>query len=191
MKRTAFLRRCLALFAWAAVPSPASSKPTQGQRSAKGFMVGAGRDRFDKSLKMFETDTFYTKVATSDTDGDFFLFESTRIEEGGPALHVHYDQDEWWYVLEGTFLFRVGDEMFEAKQGDSVFGPRRVPHTFSKTGKDPGRMLLLYQPAGGMEAYFKAVSEGLLKQMSVAEQDAFRKKHGFERIGPAIGRLKQ
>jgi uncharacterized cupin superfamily protein len=94
-------------------------------------------------------------------------------------------------VLEGEFQIKVGDELYTAKRGDSVFGPRGIPHCFAKVGEGDGRLLMLYQPAGKMEAYFKAVSEGVVAKMTPAEQDAFRKAHGFERVGPALGHLKQ
>jgi hypothetical protein len=42
-----------------------------------------------------------------------------------------------------------------------------------------------------MEEFFKAVSEGKMAKMTEAEANAFRKDHGFERVGPPIGYLKQ
>ena len=163
----------------------------QKKRIEKGFMVEAGKDRFGKTIAPFDGDSFFTKVSTKDTDGDLYIFESTRLEEGGPALHYHYDQDEWWFVLEGEFLIRVGDVTYTAKAGDSVFGPRRVPHCFAKVGKGPGRVLMLFQPAGKMEELFDKLSKGVAKNMTPEQRDDFRKEHGFERVGPPIGNLKQ
>ena len=112
-----------------------------------------------------------------------YVYKSSRVKKGGPALHYHYNQDEWWYVLEGEFLIKVGDKVYEAKTGDSVFDSRGVPHTFSKTSEGNARLLMTFQPAGKMEEYFIAVSEGKLGKMSPEEQDNFRKAHGFERVG--------
>ena len=152
----------------------------------KPFKVGAGKDRFDKSITFFEGDTFYTKVSTKDTEGDLYIYESSRIKKGGPALHKHYNQDEWWYVLKGEFLIKVGDQLYTAKAGDSVFGPRGIPHAFAKTNEGNGKLLMTFQPAGKMEAFFITTSEGKLAKMTPAELDEFRKQNGFERIGPAI-----
>lgn len=160
-------------------------------RETKGFRVEAGKDRSGKSLSLFDGDTFYTKVAPRDTDGDIYVFESSRDKEGGPPLHLHYEQDEWWYILEGEFLFRVGDETFRAKAGDSVFGPRRVPHAFAKVGQGKARMLMFFQPAGKMEENFRAISEGVTAKMTDAERNTFRKEHGLEVVGPPITYLKQ
>ena len=45
-----------------------------------------------------------------------FVFESTRIKNGGPPLHYHYTQDEWFYILKGDFLFKIGDVTFTLKE---------------------------------------------------------------------------
>lgn len=45
-------------------------------------------------------------------------------------LHLHRNDDEAWYVLEGTLCVRVGKEVVEAKAGSAVFVPRSTPHTY-------------------------------------------------------------
>ena len=157
----------------------------------EGFKVSSGKDRFDQPHVLMEGDTFYTKVSGKDTGGESYIYESSRVKKGGPALHKHYMQDEWWYVLEGEFLIRVGETTYKVKTGDSVFGPRGVPHTFSKVGEGSARLLITFQPAGKMEDYFLAVSKGELAKMTEQQQNEFRISHGFERVGPAIDYLKQ
>lgn len=138
-----------------------------------------------------EGDTFFTKVATKDTDGDIFVFESSRIKEGGPSHHLHFDQDEWWYVLSGRFVFKIGETQYEAKAGDSVFGPRMVPHSFSKIGEEEGKLLMFYQPAGKMEDMFQKIGEGYTKGFTEEQQDKFREEHGIKRVGPPIKYFKK
>jgi mannose-6-phosphate isomerase-like protein (cupin superfamily) len=191
MKRQSFLKLCLAAGAFVSAPFTSLANLKQNGRIKKGYMVSAGKDRFDKPIAPFAGDRFFGKVSTKDTDGDLFIFESIRAEEGGPILHYHYDQDEWWYVLEGEFLIKVGDITYQAKAGDSVFGPRKIPHAFSKVGKGQGRLLMLYQPAGKMEEYFNKLAAGDFRDMSPGQRDAVRRQHGFENVGPAIGNLKQ
>jgi mannose-6-phosphate isomerase-like protein (cupin superfamily) len=123
--------------------------------------------------------------------GDMYVFESTRSKEGGPPLHYHYDQDEWWCVLQGEFLIKVGDETYTAKAGDFVFGPRRVPHTFAKVGKPESKLLMCFQPANKMEEYFKKISEGVTSKMTDDERKNFRRQHGIEQVGPPLTYLKQ
>lgn len=190
MKRNAFLRTISFAGIIFANPLASMANAYKKLREKAGYKTDTGTDRFQKPISLFDGDTFYTKVSTKDTDGDLYIYESSRVKKGGPNLHVHPDQDEWWYVLEGEFVIKVGDKMYHTKPGDSVFGPRGVPHAFSKIGEGTGRMLTTFQPAGRMEECFIAISEGKMKGKPEAEQDAFRKQHGFERVGPPIDILK-
>jgi mannose-6-phosphate isomerase-like protein (cupin superfamily) len=186
MNRNSFLKRCLAVGAFLSTPFAVMAKSFSKKRIDKGIKVDAGKDRFGESISLFEGDTFFCKVATKDTDGDIYIFESTRDKKGGPPLHYHYTQDEWWYILEGEFLFKVGDQTFTTKAGDSVFGPRMVPHAFAKTNEGAARLLMAFQPAGKMEELFKAVSKGVYTNMTKEEIHKFRQAHGFENVGPAL-----
>jgi mannose-6-phosphate isomerase-like protein (cupin superfamily) len=191
MQRKSFLNFCVAIGAYVAMPFNSSAQPKRRTREDKGFKVEAGKDRFEKSLSLFDGDTFYSKVSTKDTDGDMYIFESTRVKEGGPILHTHYEQDEWWYILQGEFLIKVGDKTYNAKPGDVVFGPRMVPHAMAKVGPGEGKLIIGFQPAGRMEEYFAKISQGVAARMSDAERDNLRKAHGFERVGPPLTYLKQ
>jgi mannose-6-phosphate isomerase-like protein (cupin superfamily) len=55
---------------------------------------------------------FDCKVSSKDTDGDLLIYDSIRHSKGGPPMHLHYNQDEWFYVIKGDFLVRVGEEKF-------------------------------------------------------------------------------
>lgn len=61
-------------------------------------------------------------------------------------LHVHHDDDEAWYVLEGTLRFRLGQEEVEAQAGAAVLAERGTPHTYWNPGPDPARYLLAMTP---------------------------------------------
>lgn len=187
MKRNSFLKFCLAAGTLLTATVSALSKSKQNERIDKGMLVRAGEDRFDKPISLFQGDTFYSKVSTADSDGDLYVFESTREKEGGPSFHLHYEQDEFWYILKGEFLFKVGEETFTAKEGDTVFGPRNVPHAFAKVNKGESRLLILYQPAGKIEKMFKDISEGATKNMkSDEEKDRFFLEYGLKRVGPPL-----
>ena len=186
MKRSSFMKICISTGSIFVIPFASLAKRLENNLDKEPFKVAAGKDRFDKPINLFGGDTFYTKVSTKDTGGDLYVYESSRVKKGGPALHFHYNQDECWYILEGEFLIKVGDQLYNAKAGDTVFGPRGVPHAFTKTNDGNARLLMTFQPAGKMEEFFIAVSEGKLAKMPLAEQDEFRKQHGFERVGPAL-----
>jgi mannose-6-phosphate isomerase-like protein (cupin superfamily) len=190
MKRHKFLQTSIATATILFSPFTIFAKPIKKFREEKGFKVDTGKDRINKSINLFDGDTFDCKIATKDTDGDMYVFESVRVKEGGPSHHYHFTQDEWWYVLEGEFIIKVGDNVYNAKAGDSVFGPRMVPHSFAKIGEGKARLLMIFQPAGMMEEFFNKRSASAGIKMTEAEQDAIREAHGFKRVGPPIKNLK-
>ena len=73
----------------------------------------------------------------------------------GSPLHVHHNEDEWFYVIEGELTFWVGGEVIEAPAGSFVYGPRDVPHTFV-VSSDDARFLLVTEP-GGFEDFMRAM----------------------------------
>ncbi len=191
MKRNGFLKAGLSAGALMMLPFAAIANAVKNFRVKAGFKVDAGKDKNNKSISLLEGDVFDCKVSSKDTDGDIYVFESKRTKEGGPAHHYHFEQDEWWYVLQGEFLIKVGDVVHNAKVGDSVFGPRMVPHSFAKIGEGEGLLLMFFQPAGKMEEFFTKISQGVGSKMSEAEQDKFREEHGFKRVGPPIRDFKK
>jgi mannose-6-phosphate isomerase-like protein (cupin superfamily) len=114
---------------------------------------------------------------------DIFILENTFHEKGGPARHLHYDQDEWFYIVEGEFLMEVGQERYTLKPGDSLLGPRKVPHVWAYTGGGRGRILIAFMPAGKMEAFFREVTRA--NAMPPQDPELWR-AHGMELLGPPL-----
>lgn len=99
------------------------------------------------------------KVGASDNEGQLAVFEQTGYTPmGGPPLHIHPYQDEMFIVHEGDYLFQCGDEKFELTAGDTIFLPRGLPHAFIQL-TEKGKLTVIYQPAGKMEAFFKKTNE--------------------------------
>ena len=122
------------------------------------------------------------KVTPKDSNG-IFIIENTFHEKGGPAKHLHYDQDEWFYALEGDFLLEIGNEQFRMKPGDSILAPRKIPHVWAYTGGERGRMLIAFMPAGKMEAFFREVTKA--NAMPPQDPELWR-SHGMELLGPPL-----
>ncbi|BCM89726.1 hypothetical protein IAD21_01573 [Abditibacteriota bacterium] len=89
----------------------------------------------------------------SDTGGAFSLARSRFKMGGGAPLHVHTREDEWFVVLSGEFEFSFGGEAQCAQTGDFVFGPRRVPHSYSCASRE-GELLIGVVEAG-FEEFFR------------------------------------
>jgi quercetin dioxygenase-like cupin family protein len=87
-------------------------------------------------------------LARGDEPGeDYDLVELTIPQDPGVVPpHIHHDDDEAFYVLEGELLLQVGDEQHELTAGSYAFGPRGVPHAYQNTGDGPARLLIIYTP---------------------------------------------
>jgi len=145
------------------------------------LFILAGEDRFRESRSL-GISTIAFKVTTQDSNG-LFILENTFREKGGPARHLHYNQDEWFYVAEGEFIFEVGEEKFRLKPGDSLLAPRRVPHVWAYTGGAGGRILIAFMPAGKMEAFFHEVTKA--NAMPPQDPELWR-AHEMELLGPPL-----
>ena len=99
----------------------------------------------------------HIRVRSEDTGGAFGLVEQV-VPAGfpGPALHVHPEFEETFYVLQGQIAMRVGQEAHEAGPGTVAVVPRGTPHTFANPSGEPARLLVLVTP-GGFERYFEAL----------------------------------
>jgi quercetin dioxygenase-like cupin family protein len=89
----------------------------------------------------------FLKAAGEQTE-DRFAFMDQRVP-GDYAVprHIHHDEDEAWYVLEGEATFYCGEETFTAEAGSWVFLPKDIPHAF-RVGSEGGRLLTFSAPAG-------------------------------------------
>lgn len=120
-----------------------------------GFSIAAGKGRFNEQIKLGGPggEPNDCKVSGKDTDGAMCVFEFTGASGGPP--HLHHDQDEWIYVVEGEFEFHLGDKQFHLSVGESVFMPRKVAHRWGCVSGRPGKIINVYQPAGKMEEFFR------------------------------------
>jgi mannose-6-phosphate isomerase-like protein (cupin superfamily) len=143
-------------------------------------VVGAGEDRFGHPHSLGFSSILF-KVPASETTGGLFVVEHSHLLPGGPALHLHLNQEEWFYVIEGEAAFQVGEQRLHLHAGESVLAPRRVPHTFSSVGATPGRMLIAFCPAGKMEQYFRDAENN----KALAGDAEFMRRYEMELVGPS------
>jgi hypothetical protein len=61
-------------------------------------------------------------------------------------LHVHHNDDEAWYVLEGALCVQSGEERVELQAGSGYLVPKGVPHTYWNPGSGRARYLLIMPP---------------------------------------------
>lgn len=144
-------------------------------------LVPAGEDRFGEQRSLGVSRLRF-KMSSMDSD-DLFVVQNEFHRPGGPARHLHYHQDEWFYAVEGEFAMELGAERFTLRAGDSVFAPRNVPHVWACVSPAGGRMLISFAPAGQMEAFFREVT----KANAMPPQDpALWRAYGMELLGPPL-----
>lgn len=99
-------------------------------------------------------DTLWLKATAAETGGAYTLIEVLAGPGGGPPPHTHANEDEAFYVLEGTFELLVEERVITAGPGAYAFVPRGTVHRFRCTGDQPGRLLILFT-RGGIEGFFR------------------------------------
>lgn len=123
------------------------------------------------------------KVRGEQTNGALTAFENVIAPGDGPPLHVHANEDEAWYVLEGELRFRLDAATASAPAGSFVFVPRGTPHCFQNTGDEPAKILVLFTPAG-MERFFDRFAT-----LPVVDPNAFQtlgSEVGMDVVGPPL-----
>jgi quercetin dioxygenase-like cupin family protein len=97
------------------------------------------------------------KASAQTTAGQVAVIEHRAPRGSGSPLHVHHNEDEWFYVTEGQLTFWVAGQVIDAPAGSFVYGPRDIPHTFI-VSSDEARFLLVTEPAG-FEGFMRALAQ--------------------------------
>jgi quercetin dioxygenase-like cupin family protein len=175
-------RRTFVGAALAAFPLAAAAQSIKTLAPAvKAALVPHGQDRQGEHHSIGISSTDF-KVTTQDSGGALFLFEHTNHKKGGPPRHLHHNEDEWFYAIEGDYILEVGPERFHLKPGDSILAPREVPHAWAFLGDTPGRLLIAVAPANKMEAFFLDNVNG----GNYANEAEIYRAYGMELVGPPI-----
>ncbi len=120
------------------------------------------------------------------TGGKFLVFEETGPPGGGPPLHRHTHDDEFFLVLEGTLRFSVDGKETIVEPGGTIFARKGSVHTFVNAGQTPTRLIIVCSPPG-LEGPFRECDqlarEGRENPETVA---AAFKKFGVEIVGPPL-----
>ena len=152
----------------------------------KPFLLKTGEGRSVWSLG----GRFTMKVGEADAGGRFALVEALAFRTTEPPLHIHHNEDEAWYILDGRMTFYVGDEAFQAGAGSFVFAPSGIAHTFT-VDVEPTRVLVFASPAGfehfAMELGEPASSDKPPADLAVPAPEVLgpvAQRYGIEVVGP-------
>jgi len=171
------------------------TKKMKSEEMFLGFSVAAGKDRLGEHIKL-GGEPNDCKVSAQDTEGAMCIFEFTGT--GGGPRHLHHEQDEWIYVIDGELDFVVGAERLRRTAGESIFIPRKTAHIWTCMSGRPAKIINVYQPAGKMEEFFREVStfknlptrEDVINKTYTEEQvqalDRLFSDHGMDLLGPPL-----
>lgn len=97
------------------------------------------------------------RASAAQTGGGLGVIEQIVPPGHGSPYHVHHNEDEEFYVLEGQIRFFSGDQSWVLGPGGFAFLPRDIPHGFRTEGDVPSRSLLMATP-GGFEQFAMELS---------------------------------
>ena len=163
-------------------------EPAMSSRAAAGYALAHDEGEAFWLLGMLQT----IKIGRADTDGKFGLLEIVVPQGVGSPWHVHPEEDEWFYVLEGHLTVWVGDTRAELTAGSFAYGPKGVPHTFYGTAPQ-SRALVGFSPMQ-FEGFQREMGQpapervlppphvGLPRDLGPVIECA--RRNGFEILGP-------
>jgi quercetin dioxygenase-like cupin family protein len=122
--------------------------------SGRLFHRAAGR-----GLSYWGPGDLYTFLVTGEESGGaYFAMEALVPAGGGPPHHIHRNEQETFYILDGTCACYLEDERIDAGPADFVNLPIGTKHHFHNHGPDPVRMILTFT-ASGIEKFFEETLE--------------------------------
>ncbi|AEE53108.1 cupin domain-containing protein [Haliscomenobacter hydrossis] len=161
-----------------------SAKSLVLKKDKKPFVVKNGEARFGVHTPFRGVNPNDVKISGKDTNGQLAVFEYIGTEKTGPSLHLHFDQDEIFCIIEGEYRFQVGDQQEVLSAGDTIFLPRQIPHTWIQLS-DQGKLLYMVQPAGKLEEFFVKMNSFKVPP-SAEEMQRISNEHGMKNVGPPL-----
>jgi len=133
---------------------------------------------------------FTVKLDRDGSAGRFAIVEAVASRATEPPIHVHHNEDEAWYVLNGHMTFHVDGQAYEADAGTFVLAPQGLPHTFT-VDVEPTRVLVFAAPSGfehfALELGTPASSDAMPDGLAMPTPDvlgAVGERYGIEVVGP-------
>jgi len=97
------------------------------------------------------------RASGRETGGRYTLVELWATKEGEVPWHVHHNEDEAFYILEGEMTVHVGKQTFKGTAGSFIFAPRGIPHAYTVDSPGYARVLMFFSPSG-FEGFIRETS---------------------------------
>jgi quercetin dioxygenase-like cupin family protein len=141
----------------------------------------------------FTTARLTIRLSQKDNAGGLTLIEHHMAEGFVVPLHVHRDEDESFYILQGEVHMQIDDEVRRLAPGDALTVPGGTPHSFRVVSPEAR---FLSMTTGRFEEMIRSLArpaehEGLPPQAEPTNQEvaaliAACAAHGIEFKGPAV-----
>lgn len=130
----------------------------------------------------------WIRAGREETGGALSLVEQIMPPGFESPWHIHHEEDESFYVIDGAVELVVEDRKMTLGTGDFAFGPRGIPHGFRVTGAAPTRLLLM-TTGGRFADFIREASDPVDEVQPSAEPDiprliATAERHGLTILGP-------
>ncbi len=109
LKRRSFLKSAAAFLPVAAFDPAAFASLPSVDSLDRGQVIGAGKDRLGETHSRGYSSILF-KVLPRETSNGLFVIEHMNLVNGGPPLHKHLNQEEYFYLISGEVRFAVGDQ---------------------------------------------------------------------------------
>lgn len=130
-----------------------------------------------------------TKAHMAETAGAYNIAEHLVTAASNPPMHIHLDEDEAYYVLDGTFEVEIDGQAAVATPGTFAFVPRGSAHTY-RVLTDTARMLVICsgKPADNFEDFVAGMGEPATDRVlpEPTAPDEQRLMELYDRIGIAM-----
>jgi mannose-6-phosphate isomerase-like protein (cupin superfamily) len=127
------------------------------------------------------------KATGAQTGGRFDFMVGPVEYLSGPPLHVHRDQDDSFFVLEGILTVQVGHEVVDLEPGDFASAPPGVPHTFDNVQADRSPVLTVnLMTPGGLHDFFVERARLGPDQTDASVLEQLTERYGLSTVGPPL-----
>ena len=136
------------------------------------------------------------RVPYDEGEDGISVLESLAPHGNSPPLHIHQTEDEIFHVLEGQLRVRAGESEVRIGAGETILGPKGVPHTYRVESHEGARWLVITR-RGDFERFVHALSRPAERPEpptpqgppTPAQANALATaalEHGIEFVGPPL-----
>ena len=139
---------------------------------------------------------FERLASGAETGGAFDLSLVTQPAGTATPVHIHTQEDEAFYLLDGTMTYSADGELHRLARGSFIFLPRGRPHAFRVTGQAPVRFLAIAAPGALMGLYDEVGRPAEGRGLPPEDQEALMAdvhrwletapRYGLQIVGPPL-----